>query len=160
MEREERLVAAATRGWLTAITNAGVWFEARTPEQMDQPIIPGKNRAFYIYGHLIALHDSMAHLIGLGHRTYEFLDPVFLTVPDRAAVRYPTLPELKAYWNELHQRISDGISTFTAEVWSLPHLGISEADFQHSPWRNRFSVLLSRTNHLSMHMAQLRLTAE
>jgi hypothetical protein len=38
--------------------------------------------------------------------------------------------------------------------WAHRHSAVSEEDFAKDPSRNRFAVLLSRTNHLSYHLGQ------
>jgi len=38
--------------------------------------------------------------------------------------------------------------------WAQRHAVVSEEDFAKDPSRNRFAVLLSRTNHLSYHLGQ------
>jgi hypothetical protein len=38
--------------------------------------------------------------------------------------------------------------------WLQRHSAVSEEEFAKDPSRNRFSILLSRTNHLSYHLGQ------
>ena len=38
--------------------------------------------------------------------------------------------------------------------WVQRHSAVSEEDFAKDPSRNRFAILLSRTNHLSYHLGQ------
>ena len=38
--------------------------------------------------------------------------------------------------------------------WVQRHAAVSEEDFAKDASRNRFAVLLSRTNHLSYHLGQ------
>jgi hypothetical protein len=38
--------------------------------------------------------------------------------------------------------------------WARRHSSVSEEDFAKDPSRNRFAVLLGRTNHLSYHLGQ------
>ncbi len=38
--------------------------------------------------------------------------------------------------------------------WLQRHAAVSGEDFAKDPLRNRFSILLSRTNHLSYHLGQ------
>ena len=38
--------------------------------------------------------------------------------------------------------------------WVQRHSAVSEEDFAKDASRNRFSILLSRTNHLSYHLGQ------
>ena len=100
----------------------------------------------------------MLPLLDLGARTCTHLDSLFITVPDRAASSYPQLDEMHAAWATVHSALERGMHTLTPEAWSQAHASVSQADFEQSPWRNRFSVLLSRSNHLAYHMGQIRLT--
>ena len=59
-------------------------FDAMSDEELQQEIAPGKNRIFYLLGHLAAVHDRMLPLLGLGIRLHVELDQDFLTNPDRA----------------------------------------------------------------------------
>jgi hypothetical protein len=45
----------------------------------------------------------------------------------------------------------------TADAWLSRHESMTDADFEKDPARNKLSVLLNRTNHLSFHFGQLRL---
>jgi hypothetical protein len=38
--------------------------------------------------------------------------------------------------------------------WLQRHSAVSEEEFAKDPSRSRFSILLSRTNHLSYHLGQ------
>jgi ribose 1,5-bisphosphokinase PhnN len=38
--------------------------------------------------------------------------------------------------------------------WAQRHSAVSEEDFAKDASRNRFAILLSRTNHLSYHLGQ------
>ena len=154
---EKRLILAATHSWKSTVERAETWFDALQRADFELAVAPGRNRVLYLYGHLIGVHDLMYELLGLGARKYDALDRFFLRVADRSLEAYPDPAVLNEYWHELHPRIAEGIAAFTAEQWASKHAAVSEEDFEKSPWRNRFSVLLSRTNHLATHFGQLRL---
>ena len=42
----------------------------------------------------------------------------------------------------------------TAAQWLERHSSVSEEDFAKEPLRNRLAMMLSRTNHVSMHVGQ------
>jgi hypothetical protein len=123
-------------------------------------VAPNRNTARYLFGHLIAVHDLMGQLIGVSSRRFEFLDPLFLSTPDGEASHYPGSEELRDYWRSVHDRLDEGILAMSVDKWARPHVGLSDADFERRPWRNRYSILLSRTSHLAIHMGQLRLIQE
>jgi len=41
--------------------------------------------------------------------------------------------------------------------WMGRHMSVSEEDFAKEPQRNKFNVLIGRTNHQSYHLGQLNL---
>jgi len=124
-----------------------------------QEVAPGRNRLVYLWGHLIAVHDAMAPLIGVGERLHPELDAMFLTEADKRA-SLPSAGELKAYWDEVHGRLLEAFRRFTPAEWAQKHTAMSEDDFKANPLRNRLAVLLSRTNHLSYHLGQAALVSK
>ena len=157
MSTDQRLVQAAIRAWTSSVARAAEEFARLHPEDFERTVAPGKNRLIYLYGHLIAIHDRMIPLLGIGERACEALDAPFITAPDSPAASYPTLDELRAAWRRVHAALESGTLALTPEAWSEAHTAVSADDFDKSPWRNRFSVLLSRTSHLAYHMGQIRL---
>ena len=129
-------------------------------EEFEFEVAPGRNRVLYLFGHLLAIHDGMYALLGFGARAYTHLDRLFLTEPDCTGSEYPALAELRAAWTSLHPTLDDKLQTLSPEAWAGPHTAVSQADFKENPRRNRFSVLLSRTNHLAHHMGQVRLAKQ
>src|SRR5689334_7730521 len=73
----------ALNAWRINIDRLDKLFKAASDEQLQQEIAPGKNRIFYLLGHLAAVHDRMLPLLGLGARLHAGLDEAFLTNPDR-----------------------------------------------------------------------------
>jgi hypothetical protein len=108
----------------------------------------------YLWGHLIAVHDGMLPLLGLGQRMHPELDATFLTERDKAVSELPSAAELKHCWDEVNGRLLEGFSEFSASDWAGRHTAVSEEDFASNPLRSRLSVLLSRTNHLAYHIGQ------
>ena len=152
MSTDQRLVQAATRAWTSSVARAGEQFD-----RWQREVAPGKNRILYLYGHLIAIHDRMLPLLGLGERCCEALDTPFLTAPDDTAGNYPDLDELRAAWTNVHAALETGMLALSPAAWSEAHTAVSSADFEQNPWRNRFNILLSRTSHLAYHMGQILL---
>jgi hypothetical protein len=50
-----------------------------------------------------------------------------------------------------------GFESLSAVDWLKKHASVSDEDFAKDPQRNRFSVLLSRTTHISFHLGQTAL---
>jgi hypothetical protein len=50
-----------------------------------------------------------------------------------------------------------GFASLSASEWLQKHTAVSEEEFAKDPLRNRFAILLSRTNHLAYHLGQTAL---
>ena len=96
----------------------------------------------------------MLPLLSLGERLHPELDAPFLTNPDRAIPELPKTEEIKKSWEEINSRLLAGFESFSATEWLQKHASVSDEDFAKDPSRNRFAILLSRTNHLSFHLGQ------
>jgi hypothetical protein len=132
-------------------------FSGLGDEQLLKEVAPGKNRLVYLWGHLIAVHDAMLPLLGLGPRLHPELDALFVTQPDRTATELPAAAELKRSWDEVNNRLLAGFSAFTAADWAEKHSVVSAQDFAANPLRNRLAILLSRTSHVAYHLGQAQL---
>ncbi len=119
-------------------------------------IAPGRNRAVYLLGHLIASNDNMLPLFGFGPRLFPELEAIFNS-PDRTVENIPSLAELKQKWETLNTALTAHFNALTAQGWLGRHTAVSEEDFAKEPHRNKLNVLLSRTNHQSYHLGQLNL---
>ena len=123
-------------------------------EQVLQEIAPGRNRLLYLWGHLTAIHDAMLPLLGLGKRLYPEFDVAFVLNPDKSQTVTPSHEEVRRAWITVNGELSKGFETMSQSDWLLRHSAVSEEEFAKDPSRNRFSILLSRTNHLSYHLGQ------
>jgi hypothetical protein len=121
---------------------------------LQKEIAPGKNRLIYLWGHLTAVHDRMLPLLGFGPRLHAGLDEIFLTKPDKAVQEIPSAEEIKKSWSEVNGKLRDGFAKLSPADWLQRHADVSAEDFAKEPLRNRFAILLSRTNHLSYHLGQ------
>jgi DinB superfamily len=154
MANEELFLSGALSLWTTTIDRADKLFFGLTPDQLAKEIAPGKNRLIYLWGHLTAVHDRMLPLLGFGPRLHPEFDDPFLTSPDKTAPSMPSAEEVKKSWNEVNGKLRDGFAKLSAADWLQKHASVSEEDFAKDPLRNRFAILLSRTNHLSYHLGQ------
>jgi hypothetical protein len=154
MTPEESLAATAVAAWTLNLERADKHFSALSESQLLAEIAPGKNRQIYLWGHLIAVHDAMLPLLGIGPRLHPELDAPFLTGADKAVADLPSGAELKTLWTEVNQRLQAAFDGFTAADWAAKHTVVSEADFAANPLRNRLAVLLSRSAHVAYHLGQ------
>jgi hypothetical protein len=157
MTPEQSIVASAVLAWKTQLERADKLFSGLGDEQLLKEVAPGKNRLVYLWGHLIAVHDAMLPLLGLGPRLHPELDAPFVTQPDRTATELPSAAELERFWNEVNDRLLAGFSAFTAADWAEKHSVVSAQDFAANPLRNRLAILLSRTSHVAYHLGQAQL---
>ena len=95
-----------------------------------------------------------AALLGLGPRLHAELDEPFLTKADKVVANLPSAEVIKKDWNEVNGKLRDGFAKFSVADWLQKHASVSAEDFAKEPHRNRFAILLSRTNHLSYHLGQ------
>jgi hypothetical protein len=120
-------------------------------------VAPGRNRAIYLLGHLIAANDSMLPMFDLGERLYPELETTFLRTPDKFAVDKLTIAELRQYWKTLNTTLAAHFDKMQTLDWMGRHTRVSEEDFALEPARNKLNVLIGRTNHQQYHYGQLTL---
>ncbi len=160
MTSHELPVKVAINSWRLVVERADKMFSGLTEDQLLGAVAPGKNRVIYLWGHLIAVHDRMFSILGLGSRLHPELDAVFIDNPDKAVAEILSAGQLKQYWNEVNEKLLAQFQSLSADEWLLQHRAMSEEDYAKDPTRNRLAVLLSRTNHLSYHLGQVMLTRE
>lgn len=145
------------KNWDLGVQRMEQLLSSLTDEQLLQEIVPGKNRGIYLVGHLLAHHDNLNTLLGLGPRLHPELDEAFMHHPDRSGLPMPAVRTLRQYWPEVHAHLASQFQQLTPAAWFSRHGTVSEEDFQREPFRNKLNMLLNRTSHISLHMGQLRL---
>jgi len=120
-------------------------------------VAPGKNRAIYLLGHLVAVNDGLLSLLGIGEKFYPELEEIFLKNPDRFFAEIPTIAELKQKWETVNIALTAHFESMRPEDWLSAHTRVSPEDFAIDPSRNKLNVLISRTIHQSNHLGQLYL---
>jgi hypothetical protein len=154
---EGQLVAVALNAWKQNIERAGKIFSGRSAAELQKEVAPGKNRLIYLWGHLTAVHDAMLPLLGFGPRLHPELDVPFITKPDKSVPDLPSADEVKKAWEEVNGKLASEFAKLSPADWLQKHSAVSDEDFAKDPLRNRFAVLLSRTNHLAFHLGQTAL---
>jgi hypothetical protein len=160
MTSEQALATAAVNSWKLNVERADRLFSPLTEEQLLKEVAPGKNRLIYLWGHLTAVHDRMLPLLVLGPRLHPEYDALFLTNPDKTAPALPSAQEVKKAWDEVNGTLLAGFEGISAAAWLQKHGSVSDEEFAKDPLRNRFSVLLSRTTHISFHLGQTALISK
>jgi hypothetical protein len=157
MKSHELPVKVAINSWRLVVERADEIFSRLTEDQLLGEVAPGKNRIIYLWGHLIAVHDRMFSILGLGSRLHPHLDAVFIENSDKAVAEIPSAGLLKQYWDEVNAKLLSQFESLPSDEWLLQHRAMTEEDYAKDPTRNRLAVLLSRTNHLSHHLGQVTL---
>src|ERR1017187_8552365 len=159
MLNEEILVAVAMGTWKSNLERANKLFGGLDESELEKQVAPGRNRLVYLWGHLASTHDRMLQLLGIAERVHPEFDTVFLSSPDRAST-LPPVDVMRAWWAEVNQRLDAGLRELKLNDWLARHTAVSEEDFANEPLRNRFSILITRTNHLAYHIGQATLATK
>jgi hypothetical protein len=154
MGNESSYIVLALKTWNTQIDRADKLFGGFSSEEILREIVPGRNRLLYLWGHLTAVHDAMLPLLLLGERLHPEFDVAFVSNPDKSRAEIPSHEEVRQAWNRVNAELRKGFDSMSWSDWSQKHAAVSEEDFAKDPSRNRFAILLSRTNHLSYHLGQ------
>ena len=157
MTTEKSLIDSALRGWKANVERADEMFGDLSAKQLEQEVAPGRNRLIYLWGHLAAVNDRLLPLLGIGERLHPEFDGMFISNPDKSVELTVSGQSLQAAWQEIHQKLWEGFSKFSASDWAQRHTAVSEQDFEREPHRNRFTLLLGRTAHLAYHVGQATL---
>jgi DinB superfamily len=154
MENEGSHLALGLKVWKVQIERADKLFGSLSSEEVLREIAPGRNRLLYLWGHLTAIHDAMLPLLGLGERLHPDFDAAFVSNPDKSRPDIPSHEQVRQAWKTINGELWKGFEKMSRSDWLQRHSAVSEEDFAKDTSRNRFAVLLSRTNHLSYHLGQ------
>jgi hypothetical protein len=155
MTNEEILGVTVLNSWKLVINRFNKTLSELSDEHLQRQVAPGKNRAFYLLGHLTAMHDRMFPLLGVGDRLHPELDDAYITNADKVLVDPLSAIELRRAWKEVNDKLTAAFERFTLEDWLQKHAAVSGEDFVKDPARNRLAVVMSRANHVSYHSGQV-----
>lgn len=153
----EQIIRQIINAWASQNKIVTAFFNKYDETVYESEVAPGRNRAIYLLGHLIASNDSMLPMFGLGERLFPQLEAIFSTSPDRTFDEIPSIAELKSNWSTLNTTLATHFATLSVEDWLGRHNRVSEADFALDPLRNKLNVLIGRTVHQGYHAGQLAL---
>jgi hypothetical protein len=155
---DQQLVDLTLSVWKSDVGRVTKFFRDLSDEELQREICPGKNRLIYLLGHLTAVHDALFPLFGLGESHYPEMREAFITSPDRAPVQDGFSGEdLKHRWLSVNEALLLSFDGLSPSQWLEKHTAVSDEDFKQDPSRNRFTVFLRRTGHLSYHLGQIML---
>jgi hypothetical protein len=159
MLNEETLAAVAIATWKNNLEKANKLFGGLDESVLEKQVAPGRNRLVYLWGHLASTHDRMLQLLGIAERVHPEFDAIFLTSPDGAST-LPPVDVMRKWWAEVNRRLDASLRELKSNDWRARHTAVSEEDFANEPLRNRFSILITRTNHLAYHIGQATLATK
>lgn len=149
----------ALNSWKQVLGQVDKTIGAFGDEELQREVAPGRNRLYYLLGHLTAVHDRMLSTLRIGERLHPELDEEFIVKADKTDLdERVTAAELRKAWREVNEKLTAAMEKLSAEAWLERHDSVSAEDFAKEPQRNRLAVLLSRTTHAAMHEGQMRLT--
>lgn len=157
MTNEELFTGTAIHNWRLVLGRFNQLLSSLSDDQLQQEVSPGRNRVYYLLGHLAAVHDRMLPMLGLGERLHPELDNQFITNPDRVLPDTISAANLRQTFAAVNTKLTAAIETLPPMDWLKKHEAVSEEDFAKEPLRNRISVLQSRTAHIMFHAGQIRL---
>jgi hypothetical protein len=158
MTNDEKFAGTTIAQWKLAINRLDQLISALTDDQLQKEVSPGRNRVYYIVGHLTAVHDRMLPMLLLGQRLHPELDEPFLTQADRTNPDQLSAADLRKAFTDVNSTLTAAIEALPAADWLKRHDAVSEEDFAKEPLRNRLAVLHSRAGHAMFHAGQIRLT--
>src|ERR1700742_209414 len=114
---EEQIITLLRNAWRTQTNAVSEYFKKNADEFYTREIAPGRNKATYVLGHLIATNDGLVPLLGFGDRLYPELDRFFAPNTPWHYDEFPPIAELKAKWDKVNQFLEEKFDTLTATQW-------------------------------------------
>lgn len=155
MTQTETAVKMVLDRWNGSIANLNKILGTLTDEQLQTEVAPGKNRGVYLLGHLIAVHDDMLILLGMGEKLFPQLHEPFIKQADKVAASLPPVPDLRTMWAKQNEMLQEKFGKMTTEQWFEKHTAVSAEDFLKEPHRNKLNIIITRTSHLQYHSGQI-----
>ncbi|MEO7309098.1 MAG: DinB family protein [Chitinophagaceae bacterium] len=141
--------------WNASVKSCDTLLNNLTDDALRTQIATGKNRGIYLLGHLIAVHDDMLILLGMGEELYPSLYEPFIKSPDNIATQMPSVAELRTFWTNQCEVLKQKFDSLKSDQWFEKHSAVSEEDFAKEPHRNKLNIIITRTSHLQYHLGQL-----
>ncbi len=155
MATTELIVKMVIDRWNGSLVNLNKILNELSDEQLLKEVATGKNRGTYLLGHLIAVHDDMLKLLGMGEKLYPELFEIFIKQADKEASQTPTVAELRVMLEKQNTHLQEKFQKINPEEWFERHTAVSAEDFTNEPHRNKLNIIITRTSHLQYHTGQL-----
>jgi hypothetical protein len=157
MASEDLLIRTVLGAWKQSVAQVDKTLASLSDEDLQREVAPGRNRLYYLLGHLTAVNDRLLPLLRLGDRLHPELDEAFISHPDRAFPDPVEPSALRSAWSAVNEKLLAAFEQLKPEEWLERHDSVSAEDFAKEPLRNRLAVLLSRAQHTTLHEGQMRL---
>jgi hypothetical protein len=151
----ELFIKMVISNWEIQNTRLNKLLDELSDEQLSSETAPGRNTGTYLLGHLTAISDGMLVLMSLGNKLYPELQNIFVDNADKSGFTFPSIAELKTYWNNVNEMLRQHFQNMPPTEWFTRHTAVPEEDFAKEPHRNKLNILINRTNHQSYHLGQL-----
>src|ERR1700677_2915256 len=102
MTNDDIVGATVLNSWKLVVNRFDKTLSELSDEQLQQQAAPGRNRVFYLVGHVTAMHDRIFPLLGIGERLHPELDETYITNPDRMLADPLSATELRTAWHEVN----------------------------------------------------------
>lgn len=155
MTQTEIAIKMVLDRWNGSILNLNKHLNELSDEQLQKEIAPGKNRGIYLLGHLVAVHDDMLILLGMGDKLFPELNEPFIKQADKVATQIPSPAEIRKMWGKQNDVLQEKFAKVTVAEWFSKHTAISDEDFSKEPHRNKLNIIITRTSHLQYHSGQI-----
>jgi len=157
---ENVVVANALNQWKLVLAQVDKTLSPFGDQELQREVAPGRNRLYYLLGHLTAVHDRLFTLLRVGARLHPKLDEQFIVKADKTDLddEVPAA-ELRKAWREVNEKLTGALEKLSPAEWLERHDSVSPEDFAKEPLRNLLAVLMSRTSHAAQHEGQMRLAA-
>src|SRR5262245_66523161 len=106
MTTEALYTDTALRAWKLIIARLDQMFSSMNDEELLREVAPGRNRVFYLMGHLTTVHDRLLPMLGLGERLHPELDDDFLTHADRVTADRVAPKAVRLAWSQVNGRLT------------------------------------------------------
>ena len=83
MGAENLMVKNAVSSWKQTVAQVDKTIAGFGDEELQREVAPGRNRLYYLLGHLTAVHDRMFATLRLGNRLHSELDEEFIVKADK-----------------------------------------------------------------------------
>jgi len=140
--------------WNSLVKAFSASIDALSDEQLQQEIAAGKNRGIYLLGHMVAVHDDMMRLLGIGDKLYPQLFQPFVESPDKSVAELPSATDLRDAWTTINETLQSYFEEQQPENWFEKHTAVSAEDFAKEPHRNKLNIIITRSTHMAYHHGQ------